>query len=60
MVLYRRLLAQGMITSPQVAKAELGVTGNANQIRINDEVMRITAHSALQPNSNKWKPILTR
>lgn len=59
MVLYRRLLAQGMITSPHVAKAELGITGNANQIRINDEVMRITAHSALQPNSNKWKPILT-
>lgn len=60
MVLYRRLLAEGMITSPHVSKADLGVTGNADQLRINDEVMRITAHSALQPNSNKWKPILTK
>lgn len=59
-ILYRRLLAQGIITSPQVAKADLGITGNANQLRINDEIMRITAHSALQPNSNKWKPILTK
>ena len=59
-VLYRRLLAQGMITSPKVAKADLGVTGDADQIRINDEVMRITAHSALQPNSNQWNPVLTK
>lgn len=60
MVLYRKLLAQGIITSPQISKADLGVTGNADQLRINDEIMRITAHSALQPNSNKWKPILTK
>lgn len=60
MVLYRKLLAQGIITSPQISKADLGVTGNADQLRINDEVMRITAHSALQPDSNKWKPILTK
>jgi len=60
MVLYRKLLAQGIITSPQISKADLGVTGNADQLRINDEVMRITAHSALQPNSTKWKPILTK
>ncbi|OGT52833.1 MAG: type IV secretion system protein DotC [Gammaproteobacteria bacterium RIFCSPHIGHO2_12_FULL_41_15] len=60
MVLYRKLLAQGMITSPQVAKAELGVTGNADQLRINDEVMRITAQSALQPDSHQWKPVLTK
>lgn len=60
MILYRRLLAQGIITSPKVAKADLGVTGNAKELRIQDEVMRITAKSALQPNSKKWKPILTK
>ena len=60
MVLYRRLLSQGIISSPEVAKANLGVTGNADQIRINDAILRITAHSALQPNSEKWKPVLTR
>lgn len=59
MVLYRKLLAQGMITSPMVSKADLGITGNAKQIRINDEIMRITAHSALQPDSSHWKAILT-
>ena len=59
-VLYRRLLSQGMISSPEVAKANLGVTGNADQIRVNDAILRITAHSALQPNSEKWKPILTK
>jgi defect-in-organelle-trafficking protein DotC len=59
MILYRKLLAQGMISSPIVAKADLGVTGNANEIRVNDEIMRITAHAALQPNSRRWKPVLT-
>jgi defect-in-organelle-trafficking protein DotC len=60
MILYRKMLAQGMISSPIVAKADLGVTGNANEIRVNDEIMRITAHAALQPNSDAWKPILTK
>lgn len=60
MILYRKLLAQGMITSPVVAKADLGVTGNANEIRVNDEILRITEHSALQPNSSKWNPVLTK
>jgi defect-in-organelle-trafficking protein DotC len=60
MILYRKLLAQGIISSPTIAKADLGVTGNANEIRINDEIMRITAHAALQPNSQQWKPVLTK
>lgn len=58
-VLYRRLLAQHMVSSPFVAKANLGVTGNANQIRINDQVLRITAESRLQTNSSKWDPVIT-
>lgn len=59
MILYRKLLAQNMISSPIVSKANLGITGDANQMRINDEIMRITAQSALQLNSSKWKPIIT-
>lgn len=59
MLLYLKLLAQGIITSPVVAKADLGITGDANQIRINDEILRITAQSALQPDSSHWNPILT-
>ena len=59
-ILYRKLLSQGIISSPTVATADLGVTGNADELRIKDEVMRITAKSALQPDSNQWKPVLTQ
>lgn len=58
-VLYRQLLAQHMVSSPFVAKADLGVTGNGNQIRINDKVLRITSQSQLQTNSAKWRPVIT-
>lgn len=58
-ILYRKLLAKGMVTAPYVAKAELGVTGNSNELRIDDRVLRITSTSKLQTNPNKWKPVLT-
>ena len=60
MVLYRTLLAQNMISSPAVSKAELGVTGDANSLRINDQIMRITAESTLNPDSKQWQPVLTK
>lgn len=59
MVLYRRLLAEHMISSPFVARANLGVTGNSKEIRINDRVARITDQSKLQTNPNKWTPVIT-
>jgi defect-in-organelle-trafficking protein DotC len=59
MILYRKLLAQHMVSAPFVAKANLGVTGNSKEIRINDRVLRITAQSKLQTNSSKWTPIIT-
>ena len=59
-VLYRQLLAQHIVSAPYVAKANLGVTGNAHEIRINDKVLRITAQSQLQPNSAKWRPVITK
>jgi defect in organelle trafficking protein DotC len=59
MVLYRKMLAQGMVSAPFVAKADLGVTGDRNEIRIDDRILRITAHSQLQTDSSKWQPILT-
>ena len=58
-VLYRILLAEHMVSAPFVAEAQMGVTGDANQLRINDEVLRITAQSQLQTNATKWKPVLT-
>ena len=59
MVLYRKLLAQGMVSAPFVAKADLGVTGDSKEMRIDDRILRITAHSELQTDSSKWQPILT-
>ena len=60
MILYRELLAEHMVSAPFVAKARLGVTGDASQLRINDEVMRITAQSELQTDPNKWQPVLAK
>lgn len=60
MVLYRKLVQQGIISVPQVSTANLGITGDANQMRINDAITRITSHSVLELDSKKWKPILTK
>lgn len=59
MILYRKLLAQNMISAPAVATANLGITGNTKEMRINDEITRITAQSVLKLNSKQWKPIIT-
>lgn len=58
MILYRKLLAQHMVSAPYVAEADLGVTGGGNDMRINDKVLRITSGSELQPNSKAWRPVL--
>lgn len=58
MVLYRELLAQNMVTPPYVGKVNLGVTGGGNIMRINDQVLRITATSQLNPNAKAWKAIV--
>lgn len=58
MILYRKLLAQNMVTPPYVAKADLGITGGGNSMRINDQVLRITATSELNANAKTWKPLI--
>lgn len=58
MILYKKLLVQNMVTAPFVSKADLGITGGGNDMRINDRVLRITSTSELKPNSKKWKPAL--
>jgi defect in organelle trafficking protein DotC len=59
MILYKRLLAQHMISAPYVSSSKLGITGNSQQLRINDYVKRITDPAQLQPNSKKWSALLT-
>ncbi len=60
MALYRKLLAQKMVSAPFMSQSDLGVTGNNKQIFIGDRILRITAHSKLQTNSNKWHPVVTK
>ncbi len=57
-ILYRKLLAEHMVSAPYVAEADLGVTGDGNEIHIQDQVLRITAQSQLEPNSAHWTPVL--
>jgi defect-in-organelle-trafficking protein DotC len=59
MILYKKMLEEQMVSAPTVAKAQMGVTGDSKEMRVNDVVMRITSHSSLQTNSNKWQPFLT-
>jgi defect-in-organelle-trafficking protein DotC len=55
MILYRKLLAQNIVSPPFVSRADLGITGGGDRLRINDQVLRITAISELKPNSKVWK-----
>jgi defect-in-organelle-trafficking protein DotC len=57
MVLYRKLLAQKMVSPPFVSKTELGVTGGGSDMRVNDQVLRITALPQLRPESKTWKAV---
>ena len=61
MILYRKLLAQNIISKPYVAQTDLGVTSNDDnsQLYINDQVLRITALPELNPNSKQWRAVLT-
>jgi defect-in-organelle-trafficking protein DotC len=55
MIKYKILLAEGLITPTIIAKQNFGVTGGGKEMSINDQVFRITDHSALNPNQEKWK-----
>lgn len=55
MVLYHKLYAQNMVTAPFVAQADLGVTGDDREMRVNDRVLRITDTSRLNVNSQSWQ-----
>ncbi|MES2218045.1 MAG: type IV secretory system conjugative DNA transfer family protein [Pseudomonadota bacterium] len=60
MILYRRLLEEHIVSPPYVAKTEFGVTGNGDELRVNDEMLRITEHPQLQTNSKRWRAIVVR
>lgn len=56
MILYRRLLAQNMVSTPFVASMDMGVTGDGQDMTINDRILRITAFPELQADNNaNWR-----
>lgn len=60
MILYRKLLQEKMVSPPYVSKTELGVTGNGTDMRINDQVLRITELPKLQTDSHNWNAIVVQ
>lgn len=59
MLLYRSLLLKGMVSKPFVAQTDLGITGDDSDLHINDQIYRITSLPKLQPEANRWKPVVT-
>jgi defect-in-organelle-trafficking protein DotC len=60
MIMYRRLLAQKMVSPPFVAKMNMGVTGNSEDMTVNDRILRITALPQLQAASENWRTEIYR
>lgn len=60
LILYRKLLAMNMVSAPFVSHTDLGVTGDGDEIRIDDRVLRITALPALNINSAEWRAAVAK
>ena len=59
MVLYHKLLSQGMISPTYSSIANFGVTGNSKTMNLNDRVIKITKASELTPQRlRSWKPAI--
>lgn len=60
MVLYRKLLAMNMVSPPYVSHTDLGITGNSDEMHIDDRVLRITALPGLNINSDEWRAAVAK
>lgn len=60
MIRYHELVEQKVVSLPYVATRNDGVTGDGNQLNINDVTLRITVMPAFQTNPKDWKPTATR
>lgn len=54
MLRYKSLYKQNVVSKPYIARTSMGVTGGGKQLNINDKVYRITDHSALNTEKDKW------
>ncbi|OGT37352.1 MAG: hypothetical protein A3F12_06230 [Gammaproteobacteria bacterium RIFCSPHIGHO2_12_FULL_38_14] len=60
MITYRKLLQEKMISPPFVSRTELGITGNGNDMRINDQVLRIVELPKLQTSGKHWRAVVVK
>ena len=44
MIIFRKLLAQHMVSAPHVAEAKIGVSGNSSELNIDDRISRNQLH----------------
>jgi defect-in-organelle-trafficking protein DotC len=54
MVRYKTLLEEGKVSAPVLAAANLGATGTGQDMRVNDNAIRMTAEPQLQVNTRNW------
>ncbi len=57
MILYSPLLAKGMILPTRVAELSQPVTGDGQQIMLNDTLRRLTTKARFETNAGKWRPV---
>lgn len=60
MILYQKLLSQNIISKPFVSTASMGVTGNSLEVRVNDQIKKITSLPVLQTDSTQWNPVIEK
>lgn len=56
MILYRTMVAQGMISQPYALHEDRGITGGKNEMRIGDRALRITGPSEFKTGYDRWQP----
>lgn len=54
-ILYRSMLAKGMVTKPYISSAPLGVTGGRGVMNVNETVLRIMAEPEFTYDGKKWR-----
>lgn len=57
MLNYRLAYSQGLVTRPQVAGVNMGITGGGTEMRLNDRTVKITDHSSLVPDTSRWSTL---
>lgn len=60
MVRYRKLLTMNMVSEPFVAESKNGVTGNGDELNIDERILMITATPRLNPNALQWTPVVVK